>query len=54
MAAQSAALGLVGWLWASWIVGAVAVHVYNRRLYSGMARRAKSYGIEEGESQDDE
>ena len=54
MSAQSAALALVAWLWASWIMGAVAVHVYNRWLYSEMVKRARGYDIDEGGRHDDD
>jgi len=43
MAAQYAALGIAMWLFVSWIVGALGLHVYNRRLLGRLARSAKEH-----------
>ena len=38
--AQSAALGIVGWLAVAWALAAVALHAYNRWLLAELVRRS--------------
>jgi len=42
VAAERAALGIVGWLGVAWILAAIALHFYNRWLFAELGRRARA------------